>query len=130
MICRALRSLAWRWLTPGVALWLVACGGLLALPADLASDTEPPALAPLTRSHPITALAENSGLRLEKPAQSQRTSLKKPGLGGCLPRPTTVLSVTTSAQRRQPRWDLPRRHLAVGRLIPRSPDGFVDPFPS
>jgi hypothetical protein len=130
MICRALRSLAWRWLAPGVGLWLVACGWLLALPADLASDTEPLALAPLTRSHPLTALAENSGVRLEKPAQSHRTSLKRPGLGGCLPRPTTLLPVTASAQRRQPRWDLPRRHLAVARLIPCSADGSVDPFPS
>lgn len=130
MICRWLRSSTWRRLAPGVALWLAACGWLLGLPADLPSDNEPPVLAPLTHGHPITALAENSGMRLQKPAQSYRTSLKKPEFGGRLPRPTAVPSIITSAQHHQPRWDLPRRHLAAARLIPRAADDSADPFPS
>jgi hypothetical protein len=111
-------------------LWLVACGWLLSLPADLPSDTEPPALASLTRGHPITALAESSGVRLEKPAQSHRTSLKKPEFGGRLAKTTAAPNASSSVQHRQPLWDFPRRHLAAARLIPRSPDDSADPLPS
>jgi hypothetical protein len=109
---------------------LVACGWLLGAPAAIPSDNEPSTLAPLTRSHPNSGLAESSGLRLEKPAQPHRSSIKKPELGGRPPRPSTVPSGIASALRRQPRWDFPRRHLAAARLAPRSPDDSADPFPS
>jgi len=130
MICRGLRSCTWRWLAPGVALCLGACGWLLALPAGHTSDSEPPALASFAHGHPLTALAQSFGVRLEKPAQPHRTSIKKPEMGGRLPRPGTIQMVRPTTVNRQPLWDLPRHHLVAVRTSSRSLDDSSDPLPS
>jgi hypothetical protein len=111
-------------------MWLGACGCLLALPGVLPSDSEPPALAPLTHGYPLTALAGRSGVRLDKPAQPPRTSIKRPEMGGRLPRPGTIHTVRPTTVSRQPFWDLPRHHLVAVWTSRRSSGDSAEPFPS
>jgi hypothetical protein len=130
MICWTLRGRASRWLAPGVAICLVAGGWLLTLPNGLPGDGEPPAFGPLSQDQPITALAVTAGIRLEKPAQLHRFSPKKTEAGGRTPRSGVIQTVRRPALRRQPLWDLPRRHLFAVRTLPRSSDDSADPLPS
>jgi hypothetical protein len=129
MICWTLRGPAWRWLAPALAICLVAGGWLLALPSTLPGADEPPAFAPLAQDQPV-ALTLTSGIRLEKPAQLHRVSPKKLEVGGRTARCGAIQTVRGPALPRQPRWDLPRRHLFAVRTIPRSPDDSADPLPS
>ena len=130
MICWTLRSLAWHWLAPILAICLVAAGWLMALPGALPGDDEPPAFGPLVQDHPNTALAESSAVRMAKPAQLHRPSFKKPETGGRIVRLGGTQTVRATTVHRQPLWDLPRRHLFSVRTIPRFPEDSADPFPS
>jgi hypothetical protein len=67
---------------------------------------------------------------MEKPAQLNRSSLKKHEAGGRTTRPWTIQAVRKTTFHRQSLWDLPRRHLFAVRTIARSPDDSADPLPS
>lgn len=121
MLCRRLRVRSW----PGAGTTLVLClaltGGLAVLPPVWLED-ETPALAPAAHDIPLTAVAEGSGVRLEKQAQSPRLVIRRPERGarlssaGRVPRPRPF-TPTTQAFR-----SLPRRQLYAAGNRGSSPD--------
>jgi hypothetical protein len=130
MICWVLRGPVWRWLAPALAICLVATGWLMILPRALPGDDDPPAFAPLAQDHPNAALAETTGVRMEKPAQLHRPSFKKPETGARIVRLGASPTVRATTGHRPSLWNLPRRQLFSVQSILHLPDDSADPFPS
>ncbi len=122
MLCRSLRSLpCWRLpLVVPLCLALVAATGVV---PRVASEQQTPSLTIRAPELPLTALAETSGVRIEKQAHSQRPSLRKPDRIARL--------VIPVAREHGPRLSVhiqhffrnhPRRQLHAIRTAPRSSD--------
>jgi hypothetical protein len=127
MLCRRLRIRPWRGMTPGLIACLALIGGIAVIPATWPEE-ETPSLTPTNRDLPLTALAESTGVRIEKQAQSHRPVVKRPERSGRLssaeqaprPRPFTPTA--------QAFHSLPRRQLYAARSRPISPDDPSDPL--
>jgi hypothetical protein len=92
-------------------------------------EDETPSIVFRAPSWPLHALAENSPLRLEKQAQTQRFSLHKPHRNGLLTSAERSPAIQQRPQVRQrPARALPRRFLPSRHTIPRAPDDSVDPL--
>lgn len=121
MLCRKLRCTSWRGLFPALGVCLAVIGGMVLLPPAWLED-EIPSLTAASHTLPLTAIAENSGLRFEKQAQSQRPFLKRPERTSRPSAGTRVSSLRSSALRPRAFRGLPRRHLYAPRSGPSAPD--------
>lgn len=127
MVCRKLRARSWRGITPTLVACLALIGGIPIIPATWPEEGTA-SLTPTNHDLPLTALAESSGVRIEKQAHSHRLVIKKPDRSARLstaerapgPRPFTS---STQAFRR-----LPRRQLYAARSRPSAPDDPGDPL--
>lgn len=121
MLCRRLRIRPW----PGIASTLVAClaliGGIAVIPATW-SEEETPSLTPTNHDLPLIALANSTGVRVAKQAQSHRPFIKKPDRSGRLSAPGRGLSLRPWNPALQAFRALPRRSLYAPRSRPSSPD--------
>lgn len=121
MLCRRLRIRPWR----GIPLALVACfaliGGIAILPITW-SEEETPSLTPTTHTVPLTAVAESTGVRIEKLAQSHRpliTKLDRHARVAAAIRAPNLRRLSAPSQI----WvTLPGRHPYAPRSQPSSPD--------
>jgi hypothetical protein len=110
-----------------VVVCLVLIGSIPTLPPF--AEDETPAMVFRAPSRPIHALAENSPVRLEKQAQTQRFSLHKPHRNGILTSVERAPAIQQRPQVRQrPARALPRRFLPSRHTVPRAPDDSVDPL--
>lgn len=121
MLCRKLRCASWWGLFPALGVCLALIGGMALLPPAWLED-EIPSLTAASHALPLTAIAENPGLRFEKQAQSQRPFLKRPERTSRLSAGIRASSFRSSALRPRAFRGLPRRHLYAPRSRPSSPD--------
>lgn len=121
MLCRSLRNLRWSRLALSLALCLALIGGIATLPSAWPED-ETPSLTIRTYNFPLTALAANSGLRIERQAQPHRLSFPKPGHSARLTSIARPAAPNPRTQANRAYRAFPRRLLHPGHLKPRSPD--------
>ena len=77
MGCRRLRSQPWLGLAPSSIVCLTLIAGCVFLPPTWPEDRAP-SLTAATHEVPLAAVAETSGIRIQKQGQSHRLFLKKP----------------------------------------------------
>jgi hypothetical protein len=120
MLCRNLRRLPYRRLPLIVPVCLALLGGIAVPPPAVGAD-QVPSLTIRAPEFPLAALAETSGIRIEKQAQSQRPFTRKPDRVSRL--------IIPLVRHRSPRLNvriqhvfrnLPRRQLPAMRLTPSS----------
>ncbi len=128
MLCRSLRSLPC-WRLPLVVPMCLALVGGFPVPPPAVTAGQVPSLTIRALDFPLTALAETSGVRIEKQAELQRPSVRKPDRAARLIPPVV--------RDRRPRWNvriqhvfrnLPRRQLHAVRITPGSSDDPSSPL--
>ncbi len=122
MLCRRLRELPY-WRLPLIVFVSLALIVGIGIPPLVLHAEQTPSLTIRAHELPLIALAETTGIRIEKQAQSQRSSLRKPDRIAHLVMPVAHdhgprLSVRIQHVFR----NLPRRQLHALRVTPRSPD--------
>lgn len=127
MLCRKLRVGSWRGMTPTLVVSLALIGGIAFIPPGWVED-ETPSLTPAAHDVPLAAVAENSGVRIEKQAQSQRIFIKKPERSARLSSAERAPGLRPSYPTPQAFRSLPRRQLYAPRSRPSSPDDPSDPL--
>jgi hypothetical protein len=127
MLCRKLRTRPWRGIIPTLVACIALVGGIAVIPTTWPEE-ETPSLTPTTRDLPLTALAESSGVRIQKQAQSHRIFIKKPERSTRLSAAERAPSPRSCIQTTQAFRSLPRRHLYAARSRPISPDDPSDPL--
>jgi hypothetical protein len=127
MLCRQLRIWSWWGIVPTLVACLALVGGIAVVPATWPEE-ETPSLTPTNYALPLTAVAENSGVRIERQAQSHRLFIKKPERSARLS--TAQRDPTLRHCRPIPQGfrALPRRNLHAARSRPSSSDDPSDPL--
>lgn len=127
MLHRKLRLCSLPRLSVALAVCLAVAAGMFVFPSAWPAD-EIPSLTPGARSLPLTAVAENLGVRLEKQAQSHRLFIKRPERSArliCPDRPPTPWPRNPALQAFR---SLPRGHLSAAPSRPNSPDDPSQPL--
>lgn len=127
MVCRNLRNRSWCGIILSLTVFVALTWAITILP-PLWPEDETASLTSRAPDRPLTALATNPNLRIEKQAQSHRLSLKKPERGARLS-PTPGIAPPRPLMRTpQASRILPRRQLHMARPGPGSPDDPSQPF--
>ncbi len=122
MLCRSLRELPYCRLPLIVLVCLVLVVGIGIPPLALRAE-QVPSLTIRAHELPLIALAETSGVRIEKQAQAPRPFLRKPDRTARLVTPVARDHGARMGVRIQHVFrNLPRRQLHALRITPRSPD--------
>jgi hypothetical protein len=127
MVCRNLRSRPRRGLVLSLAVCLALAGGITIPPPPWLEDGTA-SLTSTARDLPLSALATNPNVRIEKQAQSHRLSVKKPERGARLSTAPGNSRARPLARTSQAFRSLPRRPLHTVRLGPNSPDDPSQPL--
>jgi hypothetical protein len=127
MLCRQLRIWPWRGIVPALVACLALIGANALTPATWPEE-ETASFTPTTHHLPLTGLAESSGVRVEKQAQSHRPFIKKPDRSARLFSPGRGLSLRPWNPTQRVFRALPRRSLYAARSRPGSPDDPSDPL--
>ncbi len=122
MLCRNLRELPYGRL-PLVVLVCLALAAGVGIPTLAISVDQTPSLTIRAPEFPLAALAETSGVRIEKQAQSPRPCIRKPDRMARLVVPVARDHGARIGVRIQHVFrSLPRRQLHAVRITPRSSD--------
>lgn len=127
MLCRRLRARSWRGITPALVVCLALIGGIPVIPATWPEE-DTPSLTPTNHDLPLTALAEGSGVRIEKQAQAHRLVIRKPDRSARLSTAERAPSARPLAPTTLAFHSLPRRQLYAARRGPSIPDDPSDPL--
>jgi hypothetical protein len=127
MLCRRLRIRSWWGIVPTLVACLALVGANALTPATWPEE-EAPSLAPTTHNFPLAALAETSGVRIEKQAQSHRPLIRKPDRTARLSTAERDPGLRHRSPIPQAFRTLPRRSLYAARSRPNSPDDPSDPL--
>lgn len=128
MLCRNLRRLPYWRLPLIVPVCLALLGGIVVLPSPVGAD-QIPCLTIRAPEFPLAALAETSGIRIEKQAQSQRPFIRKPDRVSRVIIPVVRnRSARLNVRIQHVCRNLPRRQLHAIRLTPRSSDDLSSPL--
>jgi len=129
MICRQLRGLSSDHLSVSLAICIAVSGlSFMAVPTLLPSEDETPTITLRGPSLPWAAVAEGTRLRLEKQAQTNRVSLKKPARSAHQAAANTHQVRVQHLRPPQFSRDLPRRSLPAQRFTSRSSEDSGDPY--
>ena len=127
MLCRRLRAGSWRGVAPTLLVCFALIGGVAPMPSTSPED-ETPSLAAAAHAVPLAALAESSGIRIEKQAQSHRLFIKKPERSGRVSPAERAPSLRSRTPTTQTPRSLPRCSLYSARSRPGPPDEPSDPL--
>jgi len=127
MLCRQLRIWPWRGIVPALVACLALIGEIAVVPATWPEE-ETTSFTPTTHYLPLTGLAESSGVRIEKQAQSHRPLIRKPNRTARLSTAERDLGLCHCSPIPQAFRALSRRNLYAARSRPSSPDDLSDPL--
>ena len=121
MVCRRFRGQRWLGLASISIVCLALIAGCIFLPPTWFDD-QAPSLTPAAHNLPLAAVAETSGTRVEKQAQSHRLFLKKPERTARFSSVERVTGIHRYGFIRHASIGFPWRHLHPPRSQSSSPD--------